>query len=68
MRVSVYLASSAVWAAALLAVFMFSHGEASAQLLKDEVKCANEANKDALGVAKAKAISACVKDFGKGAL
>jgi hypothetical protein len=70
MRVSVYFVSSAVWVAALLAIFMFSHGEASAQLEKDEVKCVNEVNKDAMGVAKAqaKAISTCVKDFGKGDL
>ena len=70
MRVSAYLVSSTVWVAALLAIFMFSPGEASAQLNKAEVKCVNELNKNALGVAKAqaKAIGACVKDFGKGAL
>ncbi len=58
-----------VWAAGLvlfLPIFFLS-GVASAQLDKQETKCANSINKGAAKVAKAQAgdNSACIKDFGK---
>jgi hypothetical protein len=71
MRVSVYFVSSAVWVAALLAVFMFPHGEASAQAQsKDQQKCSNELNKNFSKVVKAQGgdINSCIKNAGKGKL
>ncbi len=48
------------------ALLMFA-GVASAQLDKQETKCANSINKGAAKVAKAQAgdNSACIKDYGK---
>ncbi len=54
------------WTALFVAALMFS-GVASAQLNKQETKCANSINKGAAKVAKAQAgdNNACIKDYGK---
>ena len=51
------------------ALLLFS-GAASAQLLKEEEKCVNTANKNAQKIASAqgKDISSCIKDGAKGKL
>jgi hypothetical protein len=56
--------------AALLAVFMFSHGAANAALEKADQKCVNSINKGAAKVAatQGKENAACIKNGGKGKL
>ena len=70
MRELLRLRCGAPWAAAVLMLLVFSHGEASAQLNKDDQKCVNEINKNFEKVGKAQGgdISKCTKDAGKGKL
>ena len=69
MRAPVYRRTRSAWIGSLLlGLVLWSPGLASAQLDKQEQKCANSINKGAAKVAKAQAgdNSACIKDFGKG--
>jgi hypothetical protein len=67
MRTSIHFKGQVIWVAALLAVFMFSHGAANAALSKEDQKCVNSINKGAAKVAatQGKENAACIKNGGK---